>query len=215
MGKYLFRLEPRTLEAIRALGQNPPEDERRFATRRPDLGDQPQPVPHGRRALVRTLVQQPVAKALRQLHPHRVRFSVLSDRNPFMWPVKMLAPQVRAARRPVSAGKPLLALEKAASSFIVSSLEAAGTARDALTEATFLGVYGLPVVQALVGLGPETSGEHRAERDLVREADAAKERAELEARYEVGGVAEAAVRALVYVVKPEGSVDERGTNIVA
>src|SRR5262249_46675492 len=31
-GKYLFRLEPRTLESIRELGENPQEDERRFAT---------------------------------------------------------------------------------------------------------------------------------------------------------------------------------------
>ncbi|MGZ6077757.1 MAG: DUF3141 domain-containing protein [Myxococcaceae bacterium] len=214
-GKYLFRLEPRTLEAIRALGQNPPEDERRFATvarvseiTRSLYRTLASP-------LVRTLVPEPVAKALRQLHPHRLRFSVLSDRNPFMWPVKALAPQVRAARKPVSAGNPLLTLEKAASSFIVSSLDAAGAARDTLTEAMFLGVYGLPVVQALVGLGPETGAEHRIERDLVREADAAKERAELEARYEVGGVAEAAVRALVYVVKAEGSADERGFSTFA
>jgi hypothetical protein len=156
-----------------------------------------------------------VAKALRQLHPHRVRFSVLSDRNPFMWPVKMLAPQVRAARKAIAPENPLLALEKAVSSFIASSLDAAGAARDRLTEAMFLGVYGLPVVQALVGVAAEAGGEHRVERDLVREADAAKERAELETRYEVGGVAEAAVRALVYVVKAEGSADERGFSTFA
>ncbi|MGZ6097493.1 MAG: DUF3141 domain-containing protein [Myxococcaceae bacterium] len=214
-GKYLFRLEPRTLEAIRALGQNPPEDERRFATVA-RVSEITRSLYRTLAApLVRTLVPEPVAKALRQLHPHRLRFSVLSDRNPFMWPVKTLAPQVRAARKPVSAGNPLLTLEKAASSFIVSSLDAAGAARDTLTEAIFLGVYGLPVVQALVGLGPETGAEHRIERDLVREADAAKERAELEARYEVGGVAEAAVRALVYVVKAEGSADERGFSTFA
>ncbi|MGZ6130863.1 MAG: DUF3141 domain-containing protein [Myxococcaceae bacterium] len=214
-GKYLFRLEPRTLEAIRALGQNPPEDERRFATVA-RVSEITRSLYRTLAApLVRTLVPEPVAKALRQLHPHRLRFSVLSDRNPFMWPVKTLAPQVRAARKPVSAGNPLLTLEKAASSFIVSSLDAAGAARDTLTEAMFLGVYGLPVVQALVGLGPETGAEHRIERDLVREADAAKERAELEARYEVGGVAEAAVRALVYVVKAEGSADERGFSTFA
>src|SRR5678816_2104508 len=31
-GKYLFRLEPRTLDHLRALGTNSPEDDRRFAT---------------------------------------------------------------------------------------------------------------------------------------------------------------------------------------
>ena len=39
---------------------------------------------------------------------------------------------------------------------------------------------------------------------------AAQMRSELEHRFEVGGLAEAAVRALVYIRLPEGSVDERG-----
>ena len=209
-GKYLFRLETRTLDDIRALCQNPPEDERRFATvakvseiNRSLYRTFASPV-------VRTLFQRPVAKLLRQLHPHRFRFSVLSDRNPFMWPVKVLAPTVRSNRKPVSAKNPLLSVENAVSSWIVTSLDAAGAMRDAMTEAIFLGVYGLPAVQAAVGLGPEVKDQRHAERDLSRELVAEKSRAELETRYAVGGTLEAIARALVYVRLPEGSVDERG-----
>ncbi|RPH65179.1 MAG: DUF3141 domain-containing protein [Myxococcaceae bacterium] len=209
-GKYLFRLEARTLDDIRALGENPPEDERRFATVAKVSDVNRSLYRTFASPVVRTLFQEPVAKLLRQLHPHRFRFSVLSDRNPFMWPVKMLAPAVRAARKPVSAKNPLLSVEKAVSSWIVSSLDSAGAMRDAMTEAVFLGVYGLPAVQAAVGLGPEVKDQRHAERDLARELVAQKSRAELETRYMVGGALEAIARALVYVRLPEGTVDERG-----
>ncbi len=209
-GKYLFRLEPRTLDDIRELGQNPPEDEQRFATvaRVSELNGNLYRTLAS--PLIRMAFQPPVAKLLRQMHPHRLRFSVLSDRNPFMWPVKMLAPQVKSARQPVPDGNPLLSLEKAVSSWIISGLDAAGAMRDAATEALFLGVYGFPALQGLVGVGPQTGSGRRIERDLAREADRSRERAELDRRYEVGGTVEAAIRALVYVVGTDGSADERG-----
>ena len=213
-GKYLFRLEARTLDDIRKLGQNPPEDERRFATvsRLSEVNTNLyrtflSPV-------VRSLVQKPVAEVLRQLHPHRVRFSLLSDRNPFMWPVKALAPQVRAGRTPVSPDNPLLALEKAVSSWIVSSLEAFGATRDAMTESFFLGLYGLPALQSLLGLGPQTQLRRHAERDLTRELAEQHAESDLGARYTVGGLLEAVIRALVYVRIQDGSADERGFSML-
>ncbi len=213
-GKYLFRLEARTLDDIRALGQNPPEDERRFATVARVSEVNKSLYQTFASPVVRTVVQEPLARALRQLHPHRVRFSVLSDRNPFMWPVKMLAPQVRAGRRPVRAENPLLSLERAVSSWLVSSLDAVGAMRDAMSEAIFLGIYGLPGVQAVVGLGSEENQPRHTERDLSRELATAQGRSNLEARYTAGGAMEAVVRALVYVRLPGGSVDERGFSML-
>jgi pimeloyl-ACP methyl ester carboxylesterase len=210
-GKYLFTLEARTLDDIRALGANSPEDDRRFAT--------VARISEANHRLYRTLVgpavramtAEPVAKAIRQMHPNRLRFAVFSDRNPLMGLVKVLAERVRAARCPVSVDNPLLALEKTASSWIAACLEAYGTARDAMTEALFLNVYGSPLLQAMVGLGPQVPPRgQQTERDLVREAAEARARSELEKRFEVGGLREATIRALVYVRLPEGSVDERG-----
>ncbi|HUM09943.1 MAG TPA: DUF3141 domain-containing protein [Myxococcaceae bacterium] len=214
-GKYLLRLEQRTLDDLRALGQNPPEDDRRFATvaRVSEVNYGLYRTFGGR--FLRSMMPEVLARGLRELHPSRVRFAIFSDRNPWMWPVKALAEQARAARKPVAPGNPLLALEKAASSWIASSLESFGAARDAMTETLFLGVYGSPVLQALVGLGGQVGEERRIERDLVREADGARERAELETRFEVGGLVEAGVRALGYVVTPEGSADERGYSTFA
>src|SRR3954453_15490361 len=110
-GRYLFRLETRSLVDIRALGNNDTADELRFATAarlsEVNLG------------LYRTLVAPAVraavtgqsAETMRQLHPNRIRFGMFSDENPFMAPVKALAETVRASRQPVSANNPLLVME--------------------------------------------------------------------------------------------------------
>jgi hypothetical protein len=210
-GRYLFRLESRTLDDIRALGANGPEDDMRFATAA-RVSEVNQGV---YRALVgpavRAMTTAPVADAVRQMHPHRLRFAMFSDRNPLMPPIKALADSVRVARQPVAPDNPLLAVEKAMSSWVTTWLTTYGDARDALTEAMFLNTYGSPLLQAMVGLGPQVpSTRRRIEHDLVRDAAAAQLRSELEKRFEVGGAHEAAIRALIYVVLPEGSVDERG-----
>ncbi len=210
-GKYLFSLQARTLNDIRALGHNSEEDDRRFAT-----VARVSEVNHG---LYRTLAQ-PVVKALaalqpaqmtRELHPNRLSFGLFSDRNPAMQGIKVLAEQVRADRKPVAADNPLHDLEKAASSWITACWDGYRAVRDAMTEAAFLGAYGSPVLQAMVGLGtPASSSDRRIERDLAREAAELRQIAELERRFEVGGLPEAIVRAVIHVRLPEGSVDERG-----
>jgi hypothetical protein len=209
-GRYLFRLEGRTLDDIRSLGGNDPADDARFATvarvSEVNLGlYQTLLAP-----VVRSMVTEGSAEAMRATHPNRLRFAAFSDRNPMMQPVKALAESVRAGRRPVSADNPLLAMEQATSTWITSCLEAYGDFRDAMTEAVFLNTYGSPLLQALVGLGVQQAAPHHAERDLIREAREAQLRAELGQRFETGGLEEAALRALVYIRLAEGSVDERG-----
>ncbi len=209
-GKYLFRLEARTLNDIRALGGNDAADELRFATAAR--------VSEINRGLYQTLVAPTLRMAVtdrmaetsRAMHPNRVRFAMFSDQNPMMQPVKALAGSVRAARQPVTADNPLLAMEQAASSWITTCLRNYGELRDAMTEAMFLNTYGSPWLQALVGLGTKEAAPRPIDRDLVREANAARLRSELEHRFEVGGLAEAVMRALVYIRRPEGNVDERG-----
>jgi hypothetical protein len=67
------------------------------------------------------------------------------------------------------------------------------------------------MLQAMVGLGTEHAPtKRRVARDLEREADEAKVRADLERRFEIGGLPQAVLRALIYVRLPQHSVDERG-----
>lgn len=213
-GKYLFRLEARTLNHIRALGGNDTTDDARFTTvarvSEINLGLYRTIMAPA----VRSVVTEQAAEAMRAAHPNRLRFAAFSDHNPFMQPVKALAESVRASRKPVSADNPFLAMEQAASTWITSWFEAFAELRDAMTETVFLNVYGSPVLQALVGLGVEQATPHRIERDLVREAREMQLRAELEQRFESGGLEEAVLRALIYVRLAKGDIDERGYTVL-
>src|SRR5205823_10034359 len=100
-GKYLFTLDVRTLDHIRSLGGNSPEDDFRFAT-----AARVSEINQGLyRALlspaVRALATDQSAGLLRRMHPNRVQFEMFGDNNPFMRPVAGLADAVRADRRPV------------------------------------------------------------------------------------------------------------------
>jgi hypothetical protein len=98
---------------------------------------------------------------------------------------------------------------------MTSWLESVGVMRDAMTEAFFLNAYASPWLQAVVGLGGEQGTDNRhAARDLNREVAATQLRAKLEHRFEAGGLEEAFLRALIYIRLPEGSIDERGFNML-
>src|SRR5271166_4443148 len=209
-GKYLFRLEARTLDDVRAFGVNSADDEKRFAT--------VARVSEVNLSLYRTFVEpwvramttEETAEALRQMHPHRFRFRIFSDENPFMLPIKAVAAKARLSRKPVSPDNPFLSFEKAASNWITTCLKSLGEVRDAMTEATFLNTYGSPLIQAAVGLMTEPNAvPHHIERDLERESTAAELANALEHRFEAGGADEGALRALIYIRRPDGAADER------
>jgi hypothetical protein len=210
-GKYLFRLEARTLDDIRAFGVNSADDEKRFATvarvSEVNLGFYRAFV----EPWVRAMTTEETAEALRRMHPHRFRFRIFSDENPFMAPIKAAAAEARLSREPVSPDNLFLSVERAASNWITTSLESLGEARDAMTEAMFLNTYGSPLIQAAVGLMAEPNAVPRhIERDLERESAAAELANALEHRFEAGGADEGALRALIYIRRPDGAADERG-----
>jgi hypothetical protein len=212
-GNYVVRFEARTLGHIRALGGNSAEDEFRFAA--------VARVSEINQGLYRTflspavrmMVNEQSADWLRRLHPHRLRYEALSDKNPLLQPIAQLAEQVRAQRRPMSDGNPFLALQQAASQQIVAAFDRYRDARDWLSEAVFMSVYGSPMVQAMVGLRSDAAtARPRVGRDVARDAAAAKASAELETRFEHGGLLEATIRAMIYAAlgRAELAADERG-----
>jgi len=210
-GGYLFSLETRTLDDIRKLGGNSPEDDVAFATVA-RVSEITQGV-YGTlmRPAVRAMATETSAELMRHSHPNRLRFEMFADENPLMRPVADWAEAVRGNRRPVSPDNPFLAFEHMMSDMITSGLEMWGKARDVATEAFFFHTYGSPILQAMVGLrADETSVSRRIGRDVTREAAAKDAAVHLEQQIEQGGLIEAAVRALIYVRLPEGKVDERG-----
>ncbi len=191
-GDYVMRFEARTLGHIRALGGNDAEDERRFAT--------VARVSETNQGLYRTffgpavkqLTNDYTAAWMRRLHPHRLPYETLSDKNPFMAPIAALAEQVRANRRAVAPDNPFLQLQEKASQQIVDALNRYRDARDQFCEQLFLSVYGSPLLQSAVGLRADAAtARPRVGRDVAREAAAAKALAEFDARISAGGLPDA------------------------
>jgi hypothetical protein len=211
-GDYLVRFEERTLGHIKMLGGNNAEDELRFAT-----AARVSEINQGlyRTFLspaVRAMTNEQTADWLRLLHPHRLRYEALSDKNPLLRPVAQLAEQVRQQRRPVRDGNLFLALQQATSQQIADAFDRYRDVRDWLSEMWFLSVYGSPIVQAIVGLRSDAAtARPRVGRDVARDAAQAKASAELESRRDHGGLREATIRAMIYVgfAQPERAVDER------
>jgi hypothetical protein len=207
--KYLLRLEVRTLEDIRKLGVNPPEDERRFAT--------VARVSEVNKSLYRTFAAPVVRSLFPEPWPRPSSSSTPTGCDSRSSPTGTSPPAGEdaggfGAHPPAEglAGQSPALVERAASSWIASALDGWGAMRGRLQEATFLTAYGFPAVQALAGFSPGASERRHAERDLSREIAQERSRSELRTRYESGGFLEALARALVYIRLPEGRIDERG-----
>ena len=205
-----LRIEPRSLDDIRALGCNSPDDEREFAAvaRVSDLNN----------ALYATYLQPWVkamsspqlARAALQLNPLRLSYSLLSDMNPMMHAVAPLAEKARAERTVAADDNPFVAMQEQFSQAMIDALDLYRDARDQLTEQMFHAVYGSPVVQAACGIS-RNDGPPRPRPGLSPSSRAAvdAEVARLKERIAEGGALEAAARALVYIAKAERRVEER------
>jgi hypothetical protein len=210
-GEWVMRCEQRTLDDIRALGGNDAADERRFATAAR--------VSEINLALYRTFAQPVVrsvmsdlaAEWLRQLHPLRLQYELLSDKNPWMAPVSAMADVVRKNRQPASVDSPLLTMQDIVSDGIVAGLNIWRDVSETVAERTFLAIFGSPLLQIAVGIDPaDTRPLRKAGKTPLHRKQIAARIAELKSRIAAGDVREGAIRALIYVGMPRGSVDERG-----
>ena len=140
--------------------------------------------------MVRALVNSPLAEWMRQLHPLRLQYELFSDANPMMAPVAAMAEQVRRDRRPVAADNPFVAMQESTSRQIVAALDAWRDMSEALAERTFLAVYGLPTLQAAVGIDPAaTRPLRKAAKNPLHHELLQKRIAELKSRIPTGGAA--------------------------
>ncbi|KDD44506.1 DUF3141 domain-containing protein [Bordetella bronchiseptica] len=209
-GDYVLSFERRRLDDVREIVERNEEDDQRFAAvaRISDIN----------LGLYRSFVQPWVRAAvtpqsaewMQRMHPLRLPYELISDRNPWVAPVAQLAEQVREQRQPAAPDNPFWALQKMASDAIVAGLDIWRDLRDSACERIFMATYGSPLVQDWAGLGakdgpprrhPGVSPEHR---DFM-----AARAAELRAQIDQGGLREAGLRMLLYVSGAEGGVDER------
>ena len=88
------------------------------------------------------MVNEKTAELGRNLHPLRVQRWFLSDINPIMWPVGVMASKVEADRKPASQDNPFRRLEEMGSEMITAFWNLYRDMRDAESEAKFFQIYG-------------------------------------------------------------------------
>ena len=209
-GAYVTRFEERTLDDIRALGGNTPEDDRRFATVSRISDVNLGLYDTFARPWIRAMMTEPAAEWLRLANPARAQYYLFSHLNPFLAPVETLAHWARENRRPVSKDNPFLEAQTRVSDAIVQALDNYRDRRDATVEQLFLTTYNAPLLQALVGLAaPDAEVRPPHVRDEAFEALVEKRMAEIAARVAEGGPREALFRILMFVGRERGAVDER------
>src|SRR6266404_4584078 len=209
VGQWVMRCEARTLDDIRAMGGNSPEDERRFAAAKRVSEINLAAYQKYLQPWIKGMVKPQVAEMMRNLHPLRLQYEAFSSQNPFMSAVKSLAEQISEDRKQVSTDNPFFAFQEQVSKQIVNALDNWRDSQEALSEAAFLAVYGLTALQAAVGVDPQSSPSRRQEMSAAHREKLQKRVAELKSRISDGGVREGAIRGLLYVGSARGMADER------
>jgi hypothetical protein len=203
------------MDDLRKIVRTDPEDETRFAAveRMSEIN----------LGLYRTFMQpwikamanQPMAEWMRQMHPQRLGYDLMSDRNPWLALVEDAAEQIRKDRHLAPSDNTFRKAEQAAGSKIENFLQTTHDLRDRLVEDTFLAVYGSPLLQSLVGLkAEEGSPRRRPGDDPDHRAFVRRRMDELRGQVAQGGVLEAWVRALVYIRMSSATADERVFNLL-
>jgi pimeloyl-ACP methyl ester carboxylesterase/tellurite resistance protein len=209
-GNYLVRFEARTVDDILALDDGR-EDEAAFETvaRISEINEglydafvSP---------WVRLCANDATAETLRAIHPLRLQRFMISDMNPIMWPLQVMAHAVRENRRPVTADNPFVKTEQAISQQIEKSLDLYGNMRDRTQVLLFKTVYNSPLVEALAGLrAPYADASKPRARDEHAEQLLAAKIEAIRTREEQGGFAEAVLRIMLAVAQAEHMFDARG-----
>jgi pimeloyl-ACP methyl ester carboxylesterase len=209
VGQWVMRCEARTLDDIRAMGGNSPEDERRFAAAKRVSEMNLEAYQKYVQPWLKNMVTPQLAETMRNLHPLRMQYEAFSSQNPWMKAVKSAAEGIEENRKPVSEDNPFLAFQEQMSKQIVNVLDSWRDQQEAMSEALFLNLYGSPVLQAALGIDPASEPSRRREMSAEHRAMLETRIAELKSKIGEGGLPEAALRALLYVGSARGMVDER------
>ena len=102
VGQWVMRCEARTLDDIRAMGGNSPEDERRFAAAKRVSEINLAAYQKFLQPWIKGMVKPQMAETMRNLHPLRLQYEAFSSRNPLMAVVKSLAERASEDRKQVS-----------------------------------------------------------------------------------------------------------------
>src|ERR1700726_2460640 len=147
-GQWIMRCERRTLDDIRAMGGNTPEDERRFATAARVSEINLANYRNFVQPWIRAAVTPQLADWIRNWHPLRVSYEAFGSDSVATKAVAEAADKIREHRKPAPEDNPFLAFQEAVSKNIVDVLDKWRDTQEALSETLFLSIYGSPALQA-------------------------------------------------------------------
>jgi pimeloyl-ACP methyl ester carboxylesterase len=157
VGQWVMRCEQRTLDDIRAMGGNSPEDDRRFATAARVSEMNLDAYRKFVQPWIKSMVTAEMADRMRDRHPLRVQYETFSGENPVMKAVETAADKVREHRKPAASDNPFIAFQETISKQIIGALDKWRDSQEALSESLFLSIYGSPALQAAVGIDPQSA----------------------------------------------------------
>ena len=153
------------------------------------------------RPIVKSIVNEKTAELGRNLHSLRVQRWLLSDINPIMWPVGVMASKVEANRKQAPQDNPFRRLEEVGSEMITAFWNFYRDMRDAESEAKFFHIYGSMI--ALGASGDVKPGLQPQQQPDPRELPFVKEAL---ANIHKGGYPEAAARISALVGRFAGAI---------
>jgi pimeloyl-ACP methyl ester carboxylesterase len=209
-GDWIMRCAQRTLDDVRAMGGNSPEDERRFATAARISEINLSIYRAFVQPTVKAVATPQVAEWLKLWHPVRMSYEAFTDANPFMPALANAADKVREQRKPAASGNPFIVAQEKVSEQIIKALDFWRQTQEKLAEQIFLSVYGSPALQAAVGTNLEAGRPRRPGKSLMHRELVETRIAELKSNIARGGLQECCIRGLFYVGMARGFVDERG-----
>jgi pimeloyl-ACP methyl ester carboxylesterase len=208
-GRYVIHFEPRALADIEALDDGR-DDERpfevvaRLAQANQTMYD----------AFVspwlKLMVTEPMAQAMRAMAPPRLERALLSDRNPWLWPLQWLAPMVKGERRTVAADNPFVVAEHGLSDAIVRAWNQWRDMRDASQEAMFFAIFDSPWMRQMLGMQADgASGKRARVRSFAEDELARLRRQQAESWFDEGPLLGGVLRLLLHVGEGTYVADER------
>lgn len=214
-GDYVLTFERRHLSDVEKIVQHREDDDRRFAAvsrlSQVNVGLYKSFV----QPWIKAIATPRTSERLQQLHPLRLPYETISDKNPLVASMAPIAVQVKNHRKPAAKDNPFLQIEKQISKSIESALELYGEWRDNLIEQVFMTVYGAPLVQDIAGLGAREGAPREHPGVSPEHISFVKRRVtELRKLVECGGIREASIRVMVYISQAQGGIDERSFNLI-
>ncbi len=157
---------------------------------------------------IKATVTETTSEVVRQLHPLRFQRYIVSDNNPFCWPLKYVSESVKPTRKVVTEDNVFAQWEEMFSDSVKAGLDYFRDVRDFSQEVLFGTLYDTPWMRNVFG-GNGNLDEDSVLCEKERDKVVASHMAQLKKDAEKGGFVEACVRVMLSVAGADKILDTR------